>query len=201
VSSEQTSPSLLSRLRDPANAVAWQEFDDKYRDLFRRYCTRSGLQAADTEDVCQLVLLALTRSLKTFRFDPARGRFRSYLGRIVKNAIHQQRARPRSEPRALEDSMLEALATPSDAPLEQAWEDEWFQHHLRRAMRTIRTSSKPESLAVFERLLQGESVETAAAASQMTTEAVHKIKQRVGERLRLEVERQVRDEEFSDGAD
>ena len=91
---ESTRPSLLARLRDARDAAAWSEFDASYRDLIRRYCARSGLQAADTEDVCQIVLMALTSSLQGFRFDPARGRFRSYLGRITKSAIHQQRARP-----------------------------------------------------------------------------------------------------------
>jgi len=200
VQPRSTRVSLLSRLRDPADAAAWQEFDEAYRDLIRRYCARSGLQAADTEDVCQIVLLALARALPGFRFDRSRGRFRDYLGRVVRNAIHQHRARPRGVAKSLEECVEHALAAPSDAAVEQAWEEEWSHHHLRRAMRAVRASVKPESLAVFERLLGGESIESVAAACGMTTDAVHKVKQRVGERLRVEVERQVHDEELPDRA-
>ena len=197
---ESTRPSLLARLRDARDAAAWSEFDASYRDLIRRYCARSGLQAADTEDVCQIVLMALTSSLQGFRFDPARGRFRSYLGRITKNAIHQQRARPKNASRSLEQCVQETLAAPEDGAIEQAWDEEWSRHHLRRAMCALRESCKPESLAVFERLLRGESIEAVAATSGMTSQAVHKVKQRIGERLRLEVERQVRDEELPGGS-
>jgi RNA polymerase sigma factor (sigma-70 family) len=166
--------------------------------LIRRYCVRSGLQAADTEDVCQLVLLAMTHALPSFRFDPARGRFRNYLGRIIRSAIYQQRACPRGAPRSLEGSMQELLIASNDDSVDQAWEQEWVRHHLRRAMSAVRTQCKPESLDVFERLLGGESIEGVAAACGLTTEAVHKIKQRIGQRLRVEVERQVRDEELPD---
>jgi RNA polymerase sigma factor (sigma-70 family) len=196
VKQESTRPSLLSRLRDPQDAAAWREFDEKYRDLLRRYCGRHGLQAADTEDVCQTVFLALTRSLSTFRFDPARGRFRNYLGSMVANAIRQQRSGAKKAARTLEDSVLEVLATPQGEAIEAAWEEEWSHHHLRRAMHTLRTQVKPESLAAFERLLQGESIADVALACQMTAEGVHKIKQRIGERLRAEVERQVLEEEL-----
>jgi RNA polymerase sigma-70 factor (ECF subfamily) len=190
-----TRPSLLSRLRDPQDASAWREFDEQYRDLLRRYCARSGLQAADTEDVCQVVLLALTRALPDFKFDPGRGRFRGYLGRIVANAI-RQRLRPRSTVPVLEDAVLEVLATRHDDAVEAAWEEEWSHHHLRRALRALRRQVQPASLETFERLLRGESVEQVAEALGMTVDAVLKVRHRIGERLRVEVERQIREEDL-----
>lgn len=191
-----TRPSLLSRLRDPRDAEAWQEFDVAYRDLIRRYCARSGLQVSDTEDVCQLVLLALVRSLPRFHFDPGRGRFRNYLGRIVKNCIFQQRARQEDAARSLEDCVEATLASASDDPVEAGWDEEWSNHHLRRAMRAVRASCKPASLVIFERLLRGQSVETVADSCRTTPEAVYKVKQRIGERLKLEIQRQIREEEL-----
>lgn len=195
--SETTHPSLLSRLRNPDDEKAWHDFDARYRELIRRFCRRRGLQVADAEDVAQLVLLALSRSMRSFRFDPARGRFRDYLGRVVKNAIQRQLARPSRNVRVLEVSVLDALADPGADPLEPAWLDEWRKHHLRLAMRAVRAAFKPESLAVFEKLLAGTSVADAAQAFDTTPEAVQKIKQRIGLRLREEIEKQVQDEEPS----
>jgi len=196
VGTETTHPTLLARVRDPSDAAAWREFEARYRDLIRRTCRRHGLQAADAEDVCQLVLLALARALQGFRLDPARGRFRDYLGRVVTNAIRRHRTSPRPAPHLLDTGMLDELIGSPDGEAEAAWESEWMQHHFRLAMHAVRGECTPESLAVFERLLTGKSVEDVARACGSTTDAVHKVKQRVRDRLKEQVERQIRDEEF-----
>ena len=102
VATDTTHPSLLARVRDPADAAAWHEFEARYRDLIRRYCRRRGLQTADAEDVGQLVMLALARALQHFTFDRSRGRFRDYLGRVVNNAIQRHLSRPTQAPRLLD---------------------------------------------------------------------------------------------------
>ena len=201
MSSDSTRPSLLSRLRDGKDDVAWREFEARYRDLILRFCRRRGLQAADAEDVCQLVLLALARSMRLFRYDPSRGRFRDYLARVTRNTIHHLLQCPERDLRLLDSSVLDALTTSLDGEVDPAFEDEWTQHHFRLAMSAVRARSRPASLAVFERLLAGESVSTVALDLHMTEEAVHKIKQRIGERLRQEIEKQVRDEELLDSSE
>src|SRR5690348_14597759 len=84
---ELTQPSLLSRVRNPSDDQAWREFELKYRELILRFCRRQGMQQADAEDVIQIVLANLLRSLPNFLYDRNRGRFRDYLYRSVRNAI------------------------------------------------------------------------------------------------------------------
>lgn len=196
MASESTRPSLVSRLRQGGDDAAWTEFEARYRELIRRFCRRKNLQAADAEDVCQLVFLGLSRSLRTFAYDPGHGRFRDYVARVVQNTIHHFRARSARDPRLVDNDALDALARPALGPVDPDFEDEWTQHHFRLAMRAIRARTTRESLEVFERLLAGESVARVAAGRGMTEEAVHKVKQRVGERLRQEIARQVRDEDL-----
>ncbi|HEX6885409.1 MAG TPA: sigma-70 family RNA polymerase sigma factor [Planctomycetota bacterium] len=204
--SDSTRPSLLARLSEGRDEADWREFESRYRDLVLRFCRRRGLQAADAEDACQLVFMALARALPGFRYDPGRGRFRDYLARVTQNTIHHLLACPERDLRLLETEVLDSLRRAPEDPLDPVFEDEWTQHHFRLAMRSVRTRSRPASLEVFERLLAGETVAGVARASGMSEEAVHKVKQRVGERLRQEIERQVRDEELleprngSDGA-
>src|SRR5262249_50590980 len=100
VTVEPTRASLLSRLRDPADAVAWSEFDATYRDLILRHCRRRGLQTEDAEDVQQQVMLALARALPAFRYDAARNRFRDHLGQVVNHAIHRHRLSRLPDPHA-----------------------------------------------------------------------------------------------------
>jgi RNA polymerase sigma-70 factor (ECF subfamily) len=192
---ETTHPSLLARVRDPQDAEAWREFEARYRDLIRRYCRKRGLQQADAEDVSQTVLLALSRALKRFHFDPRRGRFRDYLGRVVHHAILRHGAHPRRPTDPLDATVLDSLTTPLDAERDEPWEREWMLHHYRLALQFVRGESTPTNLAIFERVLSGESVATVAQACATTPQAVHKVCQRFRDALRERIARQVRDED------
>jgi RNA polymerase sigma factor (sigma-70 family) len=130
-----------------------------------------------------------------FRYDPALGRFQSYLGRVVENAIRRQQSRPSGEPRLLEEEALVAVASSNDVEVLDSWEEEWRLHHLRLAMQTLRETSKERDVAILDRLLGGESVADVAGSTGLSTEAVHKIKQRLRDRLRAHVTAQLRDED------
>ena len=190
-----TQPSLLSRVRDLHDHQAWREFDAKYRELILRYCLRKGLQQSDAEDVRQLVMLNLARQLRSFEYDPARGRFRSYLGRATANAIHRYFRSPRAEKRGLDTSVASSLPAEDDPRLDQEWEAEWMLHHYRLAMDTVRKTADPKSVEIFERLLAGEESDAVATALRTSRDAVHKVKQRMRDRLKLLVEKQIHEEE------
>ena len=115
-----TPPTLLSRLRDLGDAQAWFEFEARYRGLVLVHCLRHGLQRADAEDVLQAVMLGLSRSMPKFQYRPQRGRFRSYLGKIVNRAIHAQRTRPIGALNAL--CMEEPPTAVDDQFLDEKWE-------------------------------------------------------------------------------
>src|SRR5690606_13769623 len=150
----QTRASLLSRLREPSDDAAWREFDGTYRELIVRYCRSRHLQAADAEDVRQIVMLNLTRTLPSFAYDPARGRFRHYLCRTIRNAIFQFYARPSQRGEALSHVEPSLLATDDAAEQDEIWQREWMDHHYRLAMKTIRATFEPRSVEVFDRLLK-----------------------------------------------
>jgi len=199
---ETTRPSLLSRVRDPSDHAAWSEFDARYRELIFRYSLRCGLSAADAEDVRQMVMMRLVRVLPQFHYDPARGRFHDYLYRVTRSAIADFRACPESRRRAvLDDEAVQRLAEPaadaSRADLE--WEQEWRDHHLRLALTAVRQASDARSVAVFERLLDGASVERAAAEFGMSVDAVHKVKQRLRDRVQARIAEQMREESSPGG--
>ncbi len=189
-----TNESLIDRLRDPHDEAAWRRFDALYGEVILRYAGRRGLGFADAEDVRQIVLLSLVRALPNFELQHERGRFRSYLGRVVGNAVQRYRARP---------YRLREVVEPDLAPFEDhaptvessdLWEREWTEHHLRRALETVRQTFDARSVEIFGRLLRGDATDTVASEFNASEEAVHKVRQRVRERLRQIVSRQVADE-------
>ena len=63
------------------------------------WCRRRGLQAADAEDVTQVVLLRLARALRTFTYDPSRT-FRGWLRLVTQHALLPTSSRTGSGRRA-----------------------------------------------------------------------------------------------------
>ncbi len=91
----QTRPSLLIRLRDVADADAWRTFVATYAPLVHRFGRRQGLQDADAADLTQDVLGEVCRAIRSFEYEPARGRFRDWLLVITRrrSARFQERRR------------------------------------------------------------------------------------------------------------
>lgn len=192
---ETTRPSLLLRVQDLNDHASWREFDARYREVIVRYCRRKGLQTSDAEDVRQMVMLNLARQMRSFEYQPKRGRFRNYLGRTVSNAIHRYYRRPTVEKGGLELSEAGEVEAPRDDALDQAWETEWMLHHYRTAMAQVRESSDAKSVEVFEHLLSGRTTDEVAGNFDMSRDAVHKVKQRMRDRLKRQIAEQIAEDE------
>lgn len=198
-----TQLTLIARLQDPKDERSWQRFESRYRGLVVRFAIRQGLQPTDAEDVAQAVFAGLLRAMPNFRLDPEKGRFRNYLFRVVRNEISRVRsadARPTGAAASLlrGDGVVsggDAVRDSGTDPSERAFEEEWINHHFRIAMAEIRRTFAPESVAMFERLMRGEPVEAIAADCKTTAQAVHKVKQRIRDKMKMLVERQIADEE------
>lgn len=192
---QTTRPSLLVRLRNPADDASWAEFDRRYGELILRYGLHKGLQLADAEDVRQEVLVSLSRAMRSFEYSPERGRFRSYLGRVVHNAVTRNATRPyRRRECLLEDERLMVDRADSRDP-DEVWEREWVNHHLRLAMQVIRRTFDPRTIEAFDGFLAGDSTELVARKTGLSHAAANKAKQRIRNRIRELIAAQLADEE------
>ena len=193
-----THPSLIERLADPRDAEAWARFDQLYGPLITNFCRSSGLQLSDAEDIRQSVTAALASSMQSFRYDPERGRFRTYLGRSVRHAIWNHARRPIARTGGLdhlEGSSSVANAAHDATELDQQWEQEWRRVHLKRAFETLSGEVQSTTAQAFRRLLDGVSPQVVAEEVGLSIDAVYKIKQRCGARLRAIVDEQIREED------
>ena len=82
--SSTTRPTLLKRLGDGADPLAWDEFFDRYWRLIYAFARRRGCSDHTAEEVVQEVMLAVFQQQDVFSYDPARGRFRDWLGAVVR---------------------------------------------------------------------------------------------------------------------
>lgn len=188
-----THATLLARLRGGGDHAAWREFCGRYDELIRGFARRQGVVGAEADDVVQDVMLALTKAMPGFAYDPSRGKFRSYLKTVVLRAIW---ARSRQKSGAVPLGEVSASAAPGDeASAEGPWEAEWRQYHLRRAMGPVRAEFGATDLAAFEAYAQqGREASEVARELGISVERVYQAKSRVLRRLGELIAAQVEEE-------
>lgn len=194
-SATATSATLIGRLRDSSDEMAWREFDRRYRGLIVGFLRSRGLQIADAEDAAQGVVAKLVQGLRTFEYNREQGGFRAYLFRCARNALHDHR---RQSARAAAVSLDEHGMGPgeeSEDALRAAFEREWVDHHYRVAVRRYREGADERAHALLEATVAGRSGRDIGEELGMTDAAVHKAQQRLRDRLRALIAEQLRDEE------
>ncbi len=189
-----THVTLLKRLADGEDPAAWRDFYERYGELIRGFAVRQGLQAADCDDVVQETLMALTKSMPQFRYEPAKGKFRSYLKTVVLHTIFR-RSRQKHGEVALEDVEAAVGKAADDTDTDARWEAEWRRYHVRTAMRTIEAEFNEQDRASFDAyaVAARDARETAESLG-LSVDQVYQAKSRILRRLAQLVEEQVREE-------
>lgn len=186
-----THATLLARLADASDTQAWRDFAERYRELIYNFARRRGLQPEDCEDVLQDVMLQLAKTLPEFKYDPAKGRFRSYLKTITLHTIFR-RSRQNAGESALQ---INESSVPDDVDSEALWDEEWRQHHLRQAMRVIALEFNATDQRAFEEYaVAGREARAVAEAVGMSVDQVYQAKSRILRRLTEVIDAQVAEE-------
>lgn len=199
---QPTRQSLLSRLKDWDDHDSWREFFDSYWRLIYDVARRSGLEDAEAQDVVQETIVAVARQMPDFRYDPTRGRFRSWLRHLTRCRIADQLRRRYREPsgqaaRAAAEpgpslppsGDLEALVDPATEEVDAIWNQQWEEHLATLALERIKRRIRLEHYQVFDLyVLQGWSASKVAKTLGVSLPLVYVIRHRVGALLKKELE-------------
>lgn len=185
-----TSATLLERLRDRADAEAWQRLVDLYSPLLTSWLRRHALQDADVDDLVQDVLVTVAREAPQFRHSGRPGAFRHWLRSILANRLREFWRSQRLRPQATGDSdlagILDQLEDPNSS-ISRLWDLEHDQHIARRLLAALEPQFAPNTWKAFSRVvLEGARPAAAAAELGLTVNAVFIAKSRVLQRLRAE---------------
>jgi RNA polymerase sigma-70 factor (ECF subfamily) len=188
-----TRPSLLIRLRDPGDELAWTEFTEIYGPLVHRLARRRGLQDADAQDLVQDVFRAVARAIERYDPDPDRGSFRGWLSRIARNLIINLLAAQRRHPRGTGNTDMQRLLeerpdlTGEDSAL---FEAEYRRRLIAWATDRIRGDfSEAAWQAFWQAGVEGRPPKEVAEALGMSLGTVYQYKSRAVVRIRREVEK------------
>lgn len=181
----RTPASLLERLRHPFDPEAWSRFVTLYTPLIYAWARRAGLQEQDALDLVQSTFVTLLRVLPGFSYDRNQS-FRRWLRTVTLNTWRNTLQRPDNRPRKGAEG-IDLLQVPDD--LESAWESEYRQHVVARALSVMRADFQEATWkAYWEVVVTGRPAADVAAEFGMTVGAVYAAKVRVLARLRQELE-------------
>ena len=181
-----TSPTLLERLRAASDALAWEEFADRYWRFIFWLAKRRGCSDHTAEEIVQEVMLAVFNKGRAFRYDPARGRFRDWLDRVVRNQVIKRRQRASERIQAKGGEFSDGFVEPEakDAGPDEACEAAFEEAMLLVLMETVRREVEPSTYQAFElSVLQRRSGREVARITGLSRNAVYKAGKRVLERL------------------
>jgi RNA polymerase sigma-70 factor (ECF subfamily) len=187
----QTRASLLLRIRDPHDGLAWSEFVRLYAPLLHAYAMKHGLQDADAADLAQDTLRNVLRAAPEFVYDPARGSFRGWLFAVARNEVRRFAHRRTRQVAGTGDSDVRAML--DEHPARECGPDEWDHEYrlnlFRWAAERVRVEFRENTWQAFWRTaVGGEDAAVVAAALSLTVGAVYIARSRVTARIRKEIE-------------
>jgi RNA polymerase sigma-70 factor (ECF subfamily) len=186
----QTHVSLLGRLTQPGepDQTAWREFVEHYGPKVQQWCQRWRLQAADADDVTQIVLLKLSVRMKDFTYDPSRS-FRAWLKTMAyRTWLDFVESRKRNSTGHGGDAALQQLGSAAARDdLARRLEERFDQELLERAMATVQRQVAPHNWQAFRlTALEGVAPEEAARQLGIKVARVYAARSQIQQRLREE---------------
>ena len=182
-----TPKTLLRKIAEYANgddAAEWERFVELYTPVIRQFVSmREDVNESDADDVVQEIFVRLVNVLRTGTYRPEKGRFRAYLGTMVRRLLidRHRRALVRGMGETVSAEDVEILDETPDAAaivdmrLQEARHAAAMEHVLSRTMLDARTVAAYRAYA-----LNGEPAAEVAARLGITVNALRQVKFRVG---------------------
>ena len=182
----ETNHEMISRLAERSEG-AWLDFVQIYGDALKRFCVSRGLSQDDAADVCQDVLTALDKNLVDGKYDPEKGRFRSWLFGIARNISVDKFYERAKQINATGGSSIQQLveATPDNDDISEAIEREYRRSLASTAAARIRpTVSEATWRSFWETAVQGRGASEVASELGMSIGSVYTAKCRMISKIR-----------------
>ena len=195
-----TRGTLLDRLKQtsPTDQEAWAEFDALYRRFVRAVVMGlRRLSAADVEDVVQDVMVAVSKAMPQYVYEPERAKFKVWLFTVSRNRFLDHLRRDSRQLNTLrEDEAGKAagdFADPREDPAQQfqrVFDEEWHKHLLARALESLKPKMRPRTYQIaYQLFIRWKSVSETATLLGVNRTVISLVKHRVQFQLRAALRR------------
>ncbi len=186
----ETRHSLIVRLRDQRNNLAWTEFVCAYEPFLMRLVQKQGTPERHVADVSQQLLIAIAKSVDGWQADGKDASFRRWLGCVARNVVIKFMTRERKQITGQGGSdFLTLLEDVTDASVDAEQIKQYEQELILWAAEQVRSEFRENSWHAFwETQVEGRSVADVAAELGVKTGAVYMSRSRVFARIRNRIE-------------
>ncbi len=181
--SESTRSSVLKAVADTGNDAAWNRFFDLYAGFVYSLARYKGLKPEDADDMVQVVFADLARNLPTFKYDRAKGKFRSYLAGLVNWRVMDRLKTLKRDADLKSDfwTKMKAAGCGDDDFAEREWQSAAMEEALRRMKPDVR----PEHYAAFvASTVEGQDTEAVMSLYGLSRDNLYQIRKRLTAKLR-----------------
>lgn len=181
-----TRDSLILRITQGGDPLSWDEFFGLYQPFLTGMVKRWGIDDQDASDIVQDVFVTLIRSLPQFEYQSERGRFRSWLGTVVRNVtVDWFRRHGQSR-----EVSLDACQCPAESCADECdWEEAYQEQVLLTALESVQQETHPTTWFCFDgHILQGRRASDVGAECGLAAGAVYANSSRTLARLRHKCE-------------
>ncbi len=195
----QTRQTLLERACNRGDEAAWTEFVGYYHAFILMVVRKMGIQQPDADDMVQAVTLKLWKNIDRFKVDAERAKFRTWLSAVIRNTVIDhinQRTRQFENTGAMADNcnaLPQFMETTSQPDLDRLISSEWEAYVTTLAMENIKPLFSSRAIEVFSMMLDGAEPHAVSEQFGIQENSVHKLKNRVKDRLIEEI-RRIREE-------
>ena len=188
-----TRQTLIMKIRDQHDENSWEDFVYYYRNYIYVVIANMNVSHHDAEDLVQRVLLKVWEALPQFKFDPQKGKFRSWLCTIIRNTVITF-IRKKSRNSAKIEKMKESGGDTKDAfmsapEIDAIAENEWKIHISNLAWENIKDDFSEKTLQCFIQSTDGKKTALIAQELGIEENSVYVYKKRVQDKLIREIKR------------
>jgi RNA polymerase sigma factor (sigma-70 family) len=192
-----TRRSLLSRLKDWDDQESWYDFFEKYWRFIYAVAIRSGLNDSDAQDVVSKTIIAVSRQMPNFKYDPAKGTFKGFLSKTARFCIlDQQRENRQAAKRRADLQPGTSGIDPIENMIDPAtlnppnWDEEWEWNLLQVAIQNVKARIKPKHFQIYDWYVLKDMPSTEVATKLgITVGQVFLVKYRLTELLSKEIQK------------
>ena len=157
-----TKKTLLQRMQN-CDEISWEEFYRIYWPLVLDIGWKLGMPQDSCADLMQEIMIDLFNGEPLLRYDPAKGKFRTYFGVLVRHkAVEMLRISARfpvvsASDNGVPTSFSEGLPASLNVddldesnPFQKLFDEEYRKCLLTAAMNELRNTVEPKTYAIFE---------------------------------------------------
>lgn len=185
-----TRHSLIVRLKDSRNDLAWTEFVCAYEPFLTRLVRKQGTPERHVADVTQQLLIAIAKSVDGWKPDGKTASFRRWLGCVARNVVIKFMVRERKHVTGEGGSdFLKALTETVDPSIDAEFQRHYEQELTLWATERVRAEFRESSWRAFwETEIAGRSIADVAKELGVTSGSVYMSRSRIFARIRVIIE-------------